>query len=126
MCEYLDVAITVLVKSKLSIHPSISVFIFHIVGLAGSPFFQKWHRTWLSLDNDGESIRLYKSEPSESGKLPPTRGSFFTTFLVFAKDRNDEEMSFTGWPADTNARCFVMATHDNIYYLVAESEEDKK
>jgi len=103
-----------------------SLVTFHIAGFAGSTLFQKWHRTWLSLDNDGESVRLYKSEPSESGKLPPTRGSFFTAFLVFAKDRNDEEMSFTGWPADSNSRCFVMATPESIYYLVAESEEDKK
>ena len=98
-----------------------------LAGFGGSPFFQKWHHTWLSLDNDGESIRFYKTQPLESAKLPPIRGSFFTAFLVFAKERNDAEMSFSSWPADVDAgRCFVLATPENIYYLVAESEEGKK
>lgn len=99
----------------------------HVAGFAGMPFFQKWHRSWLSLDNEGESIRIYKSQPEESAKLPPVRVTFFTAYLVFAKDRNDEEMSFASWPADIDvSRCFVMATPENIYYVVAESDEDKK
>ena len=81
----------------------------------------------MSLDNEGESIRFYKTQPSEeSAKLPSIRGSFFTAFLSCAKERNDEEMSFASWPADKDGSCFVMATVENMYYLVAESEEDKK
>ena len=120
MCEHIDVVIAGINSSTVFLFPLLA-------GLAGSPFFQKWRHTWLSLDNDGESIQLYKRQPVESAKLPSVRASFFTSFLVFAKDRNDEEMSFSSWQADVDAnRCFVMATPDNIYYLMAESEEDKK
>lgn len=81
----------------------------------------------MSLDNGGESIRFYKSEPTDSAKLPSIKGTFFIAFLTSAKDRNDEEMSFTSWPEDVEAnRCFMMATIENSYYLVADSEEDKK
>ena len=103
-----------------------NIFFYTLAGLAGSPFFQKWHRTWLSLDNDGESIRFYKSQPTESAKLPAIRGSFFTSFLACVKERNDEELSFASWPGDKDTSCFVMATIENMYYLVAESEEEKK
>ena len=96
-------------------------------GIGGIPFFQKWQRSWLSLDNAGEMFHYYKSEPTESGKAPIANGGFFSSYLVMVSARNDEEMSFSSWPADVDAnQCFVVATPKSIYYFVAENEEEKK
>lgn len=32
----------------------------------------------------------------------------------------------TNWPANTEGRCFVVCSPNRAYYIVAESEEDKK
>jgi len=96
-------------------------------GIGGIPFFQKWQRTWLSLDNAGEMFHYYKSEPTESGKAPIANGGFFSSYLAKVSARNDEEMSFSSWPADADVnQCFMVSTPNNIYYFVAENEEEKK
>jgi len=79
------------------------------------------------LDNAGEMFHYYKNEPTESGKAPIASGGFFSSFLVLVSARNDEEMSFSSWPADADPnQCFVVATPKTLYYFVAENEEEKK
>jgi len=96
-------------------------------GIGGIPFFQKWQRTWLSLDNAGEMFHYYKSEPTGSGKAPIASGGFFSSYLVMVSVRKDEEMSFSSWPADADpSQCFVVATPQTMYHFVAESEEDRE
>jgi len=66
------------------------------------------------------------SQPTDTCKKPFTKVSFFINRLAFAKDRDDETISFSDWPTDVDEkRCFVVATHGNTYYFVAKTEEEK-
>jgi len=97
-----------------------------IGGFGGIPFWQSWHDVWVSLDDMGRMFRVRSSQPTDSCKKPFTKVSFFTNFLVFAKDRDDETIPFSHWPDDVDKkRCFVVATHENTYYFVAKDEEEK-
>lgn len=105
----------------------ITLIILHILlgGYGGIPFFQSWHDEWVSIDKAERMFRVYSHKPTKSSIRPKT--SFFINRLAYAKDRDDETMSFSDWPVDVDEkRCFVVATSGSKYYFIAETEEKKK
>jgi len=92
-----------------------------------------WHQVWVSLSNSWEMLKLYPTKPPESSKglhtesskmLSFTSGKFCMNYMLCVEDRSDEDVSSL-WPDDVDVnRCFVIATPENLYYFIAETEEE--
>ena len=108
--------------------------------LCGSgQLWKKWNQQWMTLDEGGEALRWYKTEQRTGNDGTFYMRSEVTTlcgmvivvrcFLSHSKCAEvcePKEGLTTDWPQGMDGRCFVVCSPNRAYYIIAESEEDKK
>ena len=84
----------------------------------------RWVSSWVSLEEDGELLRWFKTKPDDEGPRK-SAGSINMANVADVRDRDDRVA--VRWPPGAEANtCFMLGTPSKGYFFVAENEDVKR